>query len=111
MAVRCGLSGGPMAASPSVATQSSIATARSVPEMLLARVAATPNGEAYQIASGSEWKSITWKEYAERVQAIACGLRALGMADEQRAAILSGTRLEWLIADLGILGAGGATTT
>jgi long-subunit acyl-CoA synthetase (AMP-forming) len=39
------------------------------------------------------------------------GLRALGLQDEQRCAIASGTRLDWVLADLGILCSGGATTT
>ncbi len=45
------------------------------------------------------------------MKAIACGLRALGLGDEERASILSATRLDWILADLGILAAGGATTT
>jgi long-chain acyl-CoA synthetase len=45
------------------------------------------------------------------VRAVAGGLRALGLRPEQRCAILSGTRLEWIVVDLGVLCAGGATTT
>ncbi|HEY7725419.1 MAG TPA: long-chain fatty acid--CoA ligase, partial [Anaeromyxobacteraceae bacterium] len=41
----------------------------------------------------------------------AAGLAALGLGPEERCAILSGTRIEWLLADYGILCAGGATTT
>src|SRR5438876_877191 len=52
-----------------------------------------------------------WGEVGERVRAVAAGLRTLGLEPEQRAAILSGTRVEWVVADLGILCAGGATTT
>ncbi len=36
---------------------------------------------------------------------------SLGLAREQRVGILSNTRVEWLLCDLGILSAGGATTT
>ena len=60
---------------------------------------------------GKEWRSLTWSETGSRVRAIASGLRALGLAEEERVAILAGTRLEWILADLGILCAGGATTT
>jgi long-chain acyl-CoA synthetase len=42
---------------------------------------------------------------------MACGLRSLGIGAEQRVAILSGTRMEWILADMGILCSGGATTT
>src|SRR6266508_247343 len=39
------------------------------------------------------------------------GLLSLGLAPEERCAIFSSTRVEWILADLGILCAGGATTT
>src|SRR5579859_5064577 len=84
---------------------------KNVPEMLLARIAASANSEAFQFPKGTGWDSMTWGQVGERVKNIAGGLRALGLKDEDRAAILSGTRIEWLLADLGILCAGGATTT
>ncbi|MBK8170337.1 MAG: long-chain fatty acid--CoA ligase [Sandaracinaceae bacterium] len=58
-----------------------------------------------------EWKSMTWKAAGERVHAIAGGLRSLGLVAEERVGVLSGTRVEWILADLGVLCAGGATTT
>ena len=79
--------------------------------MFVDRVKQTPDREAYQYPSGSGWGRYTWKEVGEKVRAIALGLRSLGLADEERAAILSGTRVEWIFCDLGILCAGGATTT
>ena len=84
---------------------------RSVAQMFLDRVADTPERRAFTYPVGDGWVSLTWRETAARVRAIACGLRALGLRDEDRSAILSGTRLEWLLADLAILCAGGATTT
>jgi long-chain acyl-CoA synthetase len=86
-------------------------TARTVPELLLDRVAATPNREAFRYRAGTEWKSLNWKDVGQRVRDIATGLRAEGIADEERCAILSGTRIEWILIDLGILAAGGATST
>jgi long-chain acyl-CoA synthetase len=85
--------------------------APSVAAMFLDRVRTTPDGEAFRYPAGQGWNSLTWKDTGERVRAIACGLRALGLKDEERVAILSGTRVEWILADLGILCAGGATTT
>ncbi len=85
---------------------------RSVADMFEKRVASTPNNLAYQFPEGeSGWRGITWREAGERVRAIACGLRALGLEDEQRVAIQSTTRVEWILADFGILCGGGATTT
>jgi long-chain acyl-CoA synthetase len=89
----------------------------SVAALFLERVAATPDAEAYRYpvpASGDgpdEWKSLTWAQAAERVYAIAAGLIELGVEPEQRVALASSTRVEWILADLGILCAGAATTT
>ena len=86
-------------------------TYRSVPQMFLARVAKTPDREAYLRPDGAGWASLTWRQVGDRVKAISCGLRSLGLADEERVSILSSTCLDWIVADLGILCAGGATTT
>ncbi|MFI8346414.1 AMP-dependent synthetase/ligase [Streptomyces sp. NPDC085596] len=90
----------------------------SVAALFLERVAATPDAEAYRYpvpaASGEgpdEWRSLTWGQAAERVYAIAAGLIELGIEPEQRVALASSTRVEWILADLGIMCAGGATTT
>ncbi|MFJ3894201.1 AMP-dependent synthetase/ligase [Streptomyces sp. NPDC090083] len=90
----------------------------SVAGLFLERVAATPDAEAYRYpvpaASGEgpdAWKSLTWAQSAERVFAIAAGLIELGVQPEERVALASATRVEWILADLGILCAGAATTT
>ncbi|MET7319426.1 AMP-dependent synthetase/ligase [Streptomyces sp. NPDC005549] len=90
----------------------------SVAGLFLERVAATPDAEAYRYpvppAAGEgpdDWKSLTWAQAAERVYAIAAGLIELGVRPEQRVALASSTRLEWILADLGIMCAGAATTT
>ncbi|MCL3997450.1 AMP-dependent synthetase/ligase [Streptomyces lavenduligriseus] len=90
----------------------------SVAALFLERVAATPDAEAYRHpvppAAGEgpdDWASLSWAEAAERVYAIAAGLIELGIEPEQRVALASSTRVEWILADLGIMCAGGATTT
>ncbi|OAH09569.1 AMP-dependent synthetase/ligase [Streptomyces jeddahensis] len=90
----------------------------SVATLFLERVAATPDAEAYRYpvppASGEgpdDWKSLSWAEAADRVYAIAAGLIELGVQPEERVALSSATRVEWILADLGILCAGAATTT
>ena len=84
-----------------------------VGEMFLARVAETPDRDAfyYPELPSEEWKTLKWKEVDERVRAISGGLMALGIDHEERVAILSATRVEWVLADIGILCAGAATTT
>jgi long-chain acyl-CoA synthetase len=90
----------------------------SVAGLFLERVAATPEAEAYRYpvpaASGQgpdEWKSLSWSQAADRVYAIAAGLIELGVQPEQRVALAAATRIEWILADLGIMCAGAATTT
>ncbi len=84
---------------------------QSVGRMFFDRVAATPDLEAYRFPVGESWESLTWRETGDRVTKIAAGLIALGVEPEQRVAIASGTRYEWIFADLAIMSAGAATTT
>ncbi|MFE5854950.1 AMP-dependent synthetase/ligase [Streptomyces sp. NPDC056500] len=90
----------------------------SVANLFAERVLATPDAEAFRYpvppASGQgpeEWKSLSWGETAERVYRIAAGLIAIGVRAEDRVALLSATRIEWILADLGVMCTGGATTT
>ncbi|WP_233166813.1 long-chain fatty acid--CoA ligase [Micromonospora sp. Rc5] len=50
-------------------------------------------------------------EDVQRARAVAAGLHGLGVGREDPVAILSSTRLDWVLADFGIMCAGGATTT
>ncbi|MCY1138714.1 long-chain fatty acid--CoA ligase [Actinoplanes sp. Pm04-4] len=86
---------------------------RSIPDMFFKRVAATPNGQAFAVPNADDTGMVwyTWAQVGERASAIAAGLRDLGVGLEDRVAILSGTRYEWVLADLGINAAGAATTT
>ncbi|GGX00855.1 AMP-dependent synthetase/ligase [Streptomyces chryseus] len=90
----------------------------SVATLFIERVAATPDAEAYRYpvpaAAGQgadAWKSLSWGQAAERVFAIAAGLVDLGVQPEERVALASNTRVEWILADLGVMCAGAATTT
>lgn len=75
------------------------------------RVEASPNREAYRFPKGDRWESVTWRETGDHVTKLAAGLVALGVEPEQRVGIASGTRFEWILADLAIMSAGAATTT
>ena len=63
------------------------------------------------IPEGDGWESVTWAETGEQVKRLAAGLIALGVESEQRVGISSGTRYEWIAADLAVMCAGAATTT
>ena len=75
------------------------------------RVEATPNSEAFRYPENDGWTSVTWQQLGDRVELIAAGLISLGINPEDRVALASGTRYEWVVVDFGILAAGAATTT
>jgi long-chain acyl-CoA synthetase len=83
----------------------------SVAKMFVDRVAAVPDAEAFRYPVDDEWKSMTWAETKARVYAIAAGLLSLGIQPEDRVAIKSSTRIEWVLVDTAIMCAGAATTT
>jgi long-chain acyl-CoA synthetase len=85
---------------------------RSIPEMFLKRVAATPDSHAFGGPDANDapvWH--TWAQIGARAKAIAAGLTTLGVGKEDRVAILANTRLDWVVADLGVMCSGAATTT
>ncbi len=92
--------------------------APSIAHLFRQRVAASGSREALQylvpdssVEGGERVERLTWDQTRERADAWAAGLVALGVGLEDRVAIASTTRLEWVLADLAIMTAGGATTT
>jgi long-chain acyl-CoA synthetase len=87
--------------------------APSVGHLFRNRVRATPGAPAYQYFrdGGTELTTLTWADTDEIVRSWAAGLVGLGIGLEDRVAIASTTRIEWVLADLAIICAGGATTT
>ncbi|GGD29692.1 AMP-dependent synthetase/ligase [Nocardioides daphniae] len=76
------------------------------------RVAKSADREAFRYPTKAEtWESVTWAQAGELVSKLSGGLLALGLQPEMRVGITSGTRYEWLLADLAIGCAAGATTT
>jgi long-chain acyl-CoA synthetase len=83
-----------------------------LPGLFFERVEATPDRPAFQHRGpDGRWVKTTWAEAKVVVDEVAAGLLSLGVNLEDRAAILSNTRIEWIWADLGILCSGAATTT
>ncbi|MBA2384564.1 MAG: long-chain fatty acid--CoA ligase [Actinobacteria bacterium] len=62
---------------------------------------------AYLVQDGKDWREVSWAEVAERVDAYANGLLALGVRKGDAFAILGSSRLEWALFDfaLGLIGA------
>jgi long-chain acyl-CoA synthetase len=85
-------------------------TSKTVPDLFLERVGRTPEAEAFRYPLDGRWESLTWAATEARVRAVSGGLRALGVVPEQVCAIVSATRIEWVLADYGVLCAGAATS-
>jgi long-chain acyl-CoA synthetase len=56
--------------------------------------------------SGGQWVTQSWRSAAEHVCLLAEALRAMGLEDGDRVALVSENRPEWCIADLAIMAAG-----
>ncbi len=82
-----------------------------LPAAFLARTKSATNALAFRFPQGNDWADLSWGQTGDRVRNIASGLRSLGVTPQQRVAIVAGTRIEWILCDVGILCAGGATTT
>ncbi len=54
-------------------------------------------------------RKMSWAEAAKQVKNIGLGLMALGIQKSDPVSIMSGTRMEWALADLGLLSIGAAT--
>lgn len=63
-------------------------------------------GPALRFWEGQAWRETSYAELQRAVDEVAWGLVALGLEPGERVAILSETRPEWTIADLGTLRAG-----
>ena len=75
------------------------------------RVTATPDAEAFRFPTDVGWESVTWAQVEDTVTTMAAGLLAIGVQPEDRVAIASNTRIEWVYADLAVMCAAAATTT
>ena len=83
----------------------------SVGAMLVNQAKASSSKEAFRYLEGDRWVSLSWTATKDKAFQLAAGLLALGIEREDRVAIASNTRMEWILADLAIMCAAGATTT
>jgi len=80
--------------------------------MFLHRVSSTPDTDAFYYPDEDDrWQTLRWQDVGDQVRDIAGGLASLGIEKGDRVSILSNTRVDWILADLGVLCATGATTT
>lgn len=81
----------------------------SLPRLFFDQAAALGNAALTYQRVENAWQSVTWRETAARVRALAGGLVALGIQPGDRVALIAENRPEWLIADLAIMSAGAIT--
>jgi len=86
-----------------------IDTANNLVELFLKRADARAAKPFLGAKIGGAWRTQTWGEVAQQVCVIAESLRALGLEDGDRVALVSENRPEWCIADLAIMAAGCVT--
>lgn len=78
---------------------------RTLNRMFLNRIADGGDAVRYLVPGEGGYTPVTYRQTGEAAREIALGLMASGIARGERVAILSGTRLEWCLADIGgILG-------
>lgn len=68
-----------------------------------------PAQPALRRRSGERWETFTWSDYGREVRAVTAGLTDLAVQPRETVGILSTNRLEWHLADLGVLSSGATT--
>ncbi len=76
-------------------------------QLLLDRLANTPDLEIFSLPDGSGWKQVTVREFHQQVVALAKGFIAAGIEPGQRVGIMCKTRYEWTLIDFAMWFAGG----
>ncbi|MCE2657822.1 MAG: long-chain fatty acid--CoA ligase [Rubrivivax sp.] len=80
-----------------------------VPEIFLNAVKARGDQVWMREKKLGIWREWTWRRVGEQVREVSMGLAALGFEPGHCASVLANTMVEWVVADLGTLCAGGVT--
>ncbi|HET9597126.1 MAG TPA: long-chain fatty acid--CoA ligase [Anaeromyxobacteraceae bacterium] len=81
------------------------APARSLVDVFEAMVARAGARTATKQKRAGKWVDTSWAEMGRRARAISDGLASLGVAPGDRVAIIGETTTEWILADVGVMGA------
>ena len=84
-------------------------SARTVPALVRAAIAENRTTPAYEAERDGGWEPVGWSEAAARIEELANGLLALGVAKGDAFGILANTRLEWTLFDYALALVGGVT--
>ena len=92
-----------------VPTQRTFTGSDLIPVVARGRAATDPRAVPFEYHDGDQWRSLSNAELVARVDRIAAGLIASGVEPGDRVALMSGTRLEWVLVDMAIWTAGAIT--
>jgi long-chain acyl-CoA synthetase len=79
--------------------------AKSLVELFETMAARRGDRPAARQKRDGRWVDTSWAELARRARLVADGLAAMGVARGDRVAIIGETTAEWILADLGVMGA------
>ena len=79
---------------------------RTLPGRLILWAHDRPGAVALRVKELGKWREVTWREYLDRVRAVAAALRAMGVGPGDHVAIHSDNRPEWMYVDLAVQGLG-----
>ena len=82
---------------------------KTLPDMFFSKADELGNKPLFWGKSNDKWKSITWSDSRSDVEALARGLKSIGVNPGDRVVLISENRPEWPIADLAIMSAGAYT--
>ena len=68
-----------------------------------------PDRPALRRRVGAAWETLTWADYGQAVREVTAGLVESGIEPGEHVGILSNNRVEWHVADFGILANGSVT--
>jgi long-chain acyl-CoA synthetase len=80
-----------------------------LPEAFLRRAELAKNEISFRFKRNGEWQELTWGAYFNQVLRIYRGIKSYGLKANDKVAIISQTRPEWLLTDVAIMGGGMAT--
>ncbi|MEK6554643.1 MAG: AMP-binding protein [Bdellovibrionota bacterium] len=69
----------------------------------------TPHLASIHFKDNGQWRTYSWSQVYQMVEAVGASLIELGLKPSDRVALISETRPEWMMTDFSIMGAGAVT--
>src|SRR5262249_14597045 len=86
-----------------------VAGCDTIPKLFHSRVADWGPKTAFREKRLGIWRATSWRDYGEHAKWTGLGLVSLGLQRGEVVSILAETTPEWLVADMGVMGAGGVS--